>query len=154
MPSSSSLLNRRGHWLQTGRRLLAVACCFLSLTAYAQQVRHLTFRHTDGTERSIPLQTGMRITLSAANGCTVEAQGQQLYTAPLASLQQLWFAQEPTAVAPLLSSDLASDERIDVYSLDGRRVATTTAAEAHQLSLSTGVYLLRGARQTRKVMFP
>lgn len=127
-----------------------------TLHASAQGYDYLTFRQADGTETSLGIDN---LTITFASGNLVATNGTQEFTAPLAGMDKMYFAAEPTAIDQATVQDGAAAVRIvngtllvdgtpaqgvSVYSLDGRRQPAT--------GLSRGVYVVRLQGKTLKVL--
>lgn len=138
------------------KRMLLVLWAFslLSVVAIAQQPPYLTFRSTDGTERSIPTK-GLKITFPDGTMRAVAGTNEVVYA--LTDLQAMFLTAQPTAIA---SAVVGGDAlRIEngkvqwpagikagvVYTLDGRMVDASG-------TLSRGVYVVQWNGRTLKMM--
>lgn len=127
-----------------------------TLQASAQEYNYLTLQETDGTETSLTVD-GLKIIF--VDGSIVVTNGTQNFTAPLASMSKMYFAETATAInSAIAAADEASvrivngqlqvnapdGSRVKVYGLDGREQGTS--------HLTRGVYVVRVNNQTFKVI--
>lgn len=131
------------------KRLLLSVATALSLTATAQQINFLTFRAIDGTETSIPLAQGIRITFS--EGRLHAVVGEQTHAFSLNEMSSMWLSEMPTSVMTLEhNTEYAHGSMVSIHTLDGRLAARYIHGIDNAPSLPMGIYLFKNAGITHK----
>ncbi len=124
----------------------------LGLTASAQS--YLTFRQTDGSEKSLST-SGLKLTF--ADGKLVATNGSETATFALSSMAKMYFSNSSTAIDQINTAEVSASivngtlqvnapagTPVSVYGLDGREMP-------HQ-GLASGVYVVRVGQKVLKLM--
>ena len=121
------------------RLFLLIAVMIGILTAQAEDYSYLTFETTDGAKVSVPTSS-LTITIS---GTTLTA-GSESFT--LSNLSKMYFStgdeSTPTGIEQLKSANF--DEAIDIYDLNGRKVAKD--------QMKKGAYIIKTKQGTFKIV--
>lgn len=124
----------------------------LGLTASAQS--YLTFRQTDGSEKSLST-SGLKLTF--ADGNLVATNGSETATFALSSMAKMYFSNNSTAINQASTAEVSAaivngtlqvnapaGTSVSVYGLDGREMP-------HQ-GLASGVYVVKVGHKVLKLM--
>lgn len=149
-------------------RLLSFCVALLTATTLsAQRLDYLTFRLLNGSEYSLNIASGATLTF-ASNNLVAHANGEERQFA-LADLSTFFFSASPTGINDVTAAAITAKyhegalhvaapagSSVNVYSLDGRNVATLQKSshgnERFTLSLNSGVYVVRVNQQTFKIL--
>lgn len=123
--------------------------------AKAQTMDYLTFRTTEGVERSVA-SVGTVITFS--NGNIQVENGDDKFSYTIQELSAMYFATEPTGIQPILTeqsglNNVPAGTVVRVYNIAGQPVATFRKAEGQQglpAALPKGIYILKANGMTYK----
>ena len=105
----------------------------------AQAEDRLTFRQSDGTTQSFALE-GLKLTFDSGN--LIVKNNTQEATFALSSMAAMYFED----ASPQQDIDVTLEEGGKVYTLDGRKVASSLSG------LPAGVYVVKQGSQTKKVL--
>ena len=123
--------------------LLTLVLALSSLTAQAED--RLTFKQTDGTTKSFALE-GLILTFDGDN-LIVKNDAQGEVTLALSSLTSMFFEDETTGInQPATQTAITLESGTAVYTLDGRKAGQSLSG------LPAGVYVVKGAGKTKKVL--
>lgn len=126
-----------------------VLAMLVSAIARAYDYPYLTFQRTDGTQTSVAVAN---LTLTVADGQLVAQNADTKETFPLAELNRMFFAAEPTGIVELETETQTT--QVEVYTLTGMRIGQfETAAQARQ-QLARGTYLIKHNGKTHKIVKP
>lgn len=118
------------------KKIFAIALCGGALAAHADGGQFLTFRLADGTEYSLSVAQGLKMTFA---GGRLEAEGGgQSRSFELAALQSMRFADAPTGIA----QTEAGTAPVACYDMAGRRVSAP----------GRGLYIEKKGNVVRKVL--
>lgn len=136
------------------KRYLLIAATLLSLSVAAQKADYLTLRTTDGTESSLSLSEGIRITFD--NGQIKVVAGSKTFVRPLTEMSRMWLSATPTVINDIHSNDgFAEGSLVSVYTLDGRLAATFTQSKGNEPQLPEGIYIFKSSDKTiKKIIAP
>lgn len=131
--------------------LLALAAC-LATGAQADNVKYLTFKLADGTEKSLPLGSNLSITFANGELMAYSYDDSSSFRAKLSDMESMWFAVEPSAIETILTDDLAAGTPISVYGMDGRLVKSCQHVKGAQPELPAGTYIISAGKKTAKIV--
>jgi len=121
------------------RLFLLIAVMIGILTAQAEDYSYLTFETTDGAKVSVSTSS-LTITISG----TILTAGSESFT--LSNLSKMYFStgdeSTPTGIEQLKSANF--DEAIDIYDLNGRKVAKD--------QMKKGAYIIKTKQGTFKIV--
>lgn len=138
------------------KRLFLGFCALVAATvALAQTPHYLTIQHLDGTEESIKIEVGMKVSF-AADAMNVAVNNQNLYTFPLTSLNSFWVDIKPTGIADqqVGTSDFRIGALVEVFNLTGRKVATYRQGLGGEPQFPAGLYIFRSEGKSFKQLLP
>ena len=124
------------------KRFISLAVvAFLALASYADNVSYLTLRTLDGTEQSLTLADGIKITFDG--GQFVAKAGESIFQTPLSNMQDMWFSFQLAGIGALAQDDFADGQTVSVYTADGRLVRQNVQLSGNSLSLPAGIYVFK-----------
>ena len=122
--------------------LLTLALATICTAVQAED--RLTFRQSDGTTQSFALD-GLKLTFDEGN--LIVKNNTQEATFALSTMAAMYFEDAQTGIAsPQQDIDVTLEEGGKVYTLDGRKVASSLSG------LPAGVYVVKQGSQTKKVL--
>lgn len=133
------------------KKIFALAlAATLAMGAYADNVKYLKFRTTDGTEKSLPIAGG--ITITFADGEIIAMAGDEMFVANIADMISMWFDVTPTSIDTFLADDIADGTTVRVYSMEGRLVSTYRHTTGATPDLPAGTYVINAGKKVAKVL--
>lgn len=120
------------------KKILTLALVLALAGGAAADNHFITFKQTDGTERSLPLE-GLNITF--ADGQLSATGSNDSFVLDLSTMQSMFFASAPTGVE--LRNEMALPRVTFVYDLQGRRVNTADGEVK-------GIYIIKDGEGARK----
>ena len=158
------LQNASTKFLLLMKRILLLLMCLPAFAAQAQDYGYLTFRTADGTERSI---AAAELKITFADGKMLAVAGTETLDMALSDLASMFFASERTGIDRVGAGDAAAldwrldegslhaaaadgDTMIRLYDASGKAVASGRGALS--LKLDKGIYVMKAAGQTIKVL--
>lgn len=128
---------------------LAVAAV-LSIGAYADDVRTLTFRTLSGEETSLSVAEGLTITF--VDGQLVARTGDSIFQVALSDMQDMYFSFMPVGIKSISSDEIPVGTLVRVYTTDGRMVQSYEQSNGAQPSLPAGLYMINAGGKTTKTI--
>lgn len=138
------------------KRLFLGFCALIASTvALAQTPHYLIVQHLDGTEESLKIEVGMKVSFED-EAFNVKVNNETLFTFPLASLNSFVIDIEPTGIGGVQvgTSAFRVGALVEVFHLSGRKVATYRQGLGGEPQLPAGLYIFRREGQSFKQLLP
>jgi len=119
--------------------LLTLLMIVASLSVQAYDYPYLAFQHTDGTIKTLSVES---LTITVSNGQLVATNGDGSTTFTLSDLSKMYFSTEGTTGINTIENSSSAGET-EIYDLQGRKVSRS--------EMKTGIYVIKTKNGTRKV---
>ena len=129
------------------RKVLTLTLVLVGIaTSMAYEYPFLTFQSTDGTTKSMSVES-LDITVSNGQLAVTNADGTQTFT--LTDLSKMYFS-ENGGSTDIANVDTGNDH-VDVFTISGMHLGTFQTIDAAKASLKPGLYVMKSKNKTLKI---